>query len=97
MASAAARAKANAPAAPAGAPGEKPAAPPADKPADGASAAPADPAAVKSADTLAIEKWAAVERAAVAMLGSLSRQQFADLPAARTWLAHGGRAPDAWK
>lgn len=54
-------------------------------------------AAVKPDNQPGVDKWKAMSFPAVAALGSLSKQSFADVPAARKWFNEKGRDPTAWK
>jgi hypothetical protein len=54
-------------------------------------------AATKPENAPAVDKWKALSFPAAAALGSLSKQSFADVAAARKWLAEKGRDPAAWK
>jgi len=53
--------------------------------------------AAKPDDKAAVEKWKVMSFPAVATLGGLSKQSFADLPAARKWFSEKGRDPSSWK
>ncbi len=54
-------------------------------------------AAVKPDNQPGVDKWKALSFPAVAALGSLSKQSFADVAAARKWFNEKGRDPTAWK
>jgi hypothetical protein len=54
-------------------------------------------AAVKPENQPGVDKWKAMSFPAVAALGNLSKQSFADIAAARKWFNEKGRDPSAWK